>query len=165
MGSPLSYRFDHKMHHRFSDTDRDVHGPGQGYFFAHKTWMTENLIKLDTATGDKVLRFIHSNNYFILGLIYCGIGLISTQLLLVVAFATLINIIMGDVFNYMSHIKHPGSYRNHDTKDRSVNHIFWGYLAFCWHNNHHKTPNNCNEQHKWWEVDLLYHLIIKWIKV
>lgn len=38
IGSPLSYAYLHRWHHRFSDTDRDLHSPIHGRFHAFIGW-------------------------------------------------------------------------------------------------------------------------------
>lgn len=165
LGSPLTYSFDHRLHHKFSDTEKDIHGPKIGLFRAFFSYRTEELLKANSGRfKDKDIFFVHNNYYKIL-FTFLGITLlISPVLFIYVCFSIAFNIFVSDIFNYLNHWKYLGSYRNYDLKDNSSNHILWGYFAFCWHNNHHKYPFKANEQAKWWELDLLYHGVIRWIK-
>jgi len=165
MGSPLTYRFDHRLHHKFSDTEKDIHGPKIGLFRCFYGYQTEKLFKLnESAINDSTLIFVHKNYYLILLMIVAGLFFTSPLTLCYFSLAVAFNIFVSDIFNYLNHSKYTGSYRNYDLPDNSSNHPIWGYFAFCWHNNHHRYPSRANEQTKWWELDLLYLGVIKWVQ-
>lgn len=167
MGSPITYRLDHRIHHMFSDTDKDIHGPKKGIFLALFSYKTENAYNINLEKEkDKLLVSIHKNYYtWFYSLSILVLLVFGFKLFCIYCLAVLGNIfVVGDMFNYTTHLKFPGTYRNFDTKDNSTNHWYWGFLNSNWHNNHHKYPNRCNEQIKWWEIDWLYQLIIRWVK-
>ncbi|NBW57586.1 hypothetical protein EBR43_07355 [bacterium] len=165
LGSSFSYRFNHRLHHKFSDTKQDIHGPEVGLFTTIYGFKTEDGFKLtDNDRKDALAVFIH-NNYYLLFWSYLIISLVTSPVLfLILCFCVSFNIVMSDLFNFFNHFGHIGAYRNFATKDKSVNTIYGGYFAMCWHNNHHKFPLKANEQYRWWEIDLIYQLIIRWIK-
>lgn len=165
LGSPLTYRFDHRLHHKFSDTEKDIHGPEIGLFRAFHSYKTERLYKVnEDRIKDDVVLFVHNNYYKIVLTTPALLLLFSTKLFFYFCFVVAFNVFVSDIFNYLNHYRYLGAYRNFETNDHSTNHVVWGYLAFCWHNNHHKYPFNANEQIKWWEVDLLYQFMIRWIQ-
>lgn len=165
MGSPLVYRFDHRVHHTFSDTKDDIHGPMIGLFRGIFSYKSERLYKLDEGKiNDDVLVFVHKNYYLIQSLTILFVALFGMKVLTYFCLAVAYNIHISDIFNYLNHTSYPLSYRNYDTRDNSTNHPIWGYFTICWHNNHHQYPFKANEQVRWWEIDILYQTVIRWIQ-
>lgn len=151
------------LHHPFADTERDLHSPIHGNFQAYIGWQIN--LKPENVPfriGAKLIRepalkFLHKNY----NLVYWGtiavVALVSWKLaffgLLVPGFISIHQENMIDLF---CHVPWAG-YRNHNTKDQSVNNFILGYLAFGqgWHNNHHARPNSFDfGGDKWWEFDI-----------
>ncbi|GJQ73939.1 Desat1 [Trypoxylus dichotomus] len=61
----------HRMHHKYSDTDADPHNSKRGFFFAHAGWLLtekhpdvlakEKVMDLSDLTNDPLLKFQHSH--------------------------------------------------------------------------------------------------------
>jgi fatty-acid desaturase len=59
-------------------------------------------------------------------------------------------------------LTHLFGYRTYATGEDSRNNWFVGLLAMGegWHNNHHHDPASASVQHRWWEIDGTYYLIL-----
>ncbi len=59
-------------------------------------------------------------------------------------------------------LTHLFGYRTYTTGEDSRNNWLVGLLAMGegWHNNHHHDPSSASVQHRWWEVDVTYYLIL-----
>lgn len=58
-------------------------------------------------------------------------------------------------------LTHLFGYRNYETKDNSRNNWFVALLTVGegWHNNHHHDEASASNQHRWWELDIVYYEI------
>lgn len=59
-------------------------------------------------------------------------------------------------------LTHLFGYRTYATGEDSRNNWLVGLLAMGegWHNNHHHDPSSASVQHRWWEVDVTYYVIL-----
>lgn len=59
-------------------------------------------------------------------------------------------------------LTHLFGYRTYPTGEDSRNNWFVALVAMGegWHNNHHHDPASASVQHKWWEFDVTYYLIL-----
>ena len=157
----------HQLHHRISDTEKDVSSPIQHGFL--ESFFTYRMRKSVTRKihlknfcsraiiADKFLMFL-SKHFIVLIwtvmliLMLSGYGLLFNLFLLPV----LIEHTRTNVVSSLSHMDIPFSYRNYETKDNSQNNIIIGILSmgFGWHNNHHHNPRQKHNRVKWWELDV-----------
>ncbi|XP_022186709.2 acyl-CoA Delta(11) desaturase isoform X2 [Nilaparvata lugens] len=73
---------DHRVHHKFSETDADPHNAKRGFFFAHVGWLMQRkhpevlkkgaLIDMSDITGDPILAF-HTKYFNYFKLFFCFI--------------------------------------------------------------------------------------------
>ncbi|XP_069688704.1 acyl-CoA Delta-9 desaturase-like [Periplaneta americana] len=71
---------DHRVHHRFSETDADPHNSRRGFFFAHMGWLMQRkhpdvvrcgkLVDMSDVLEDPVVRF-HQKYFTLLKVIFC----------------------------------------------------------------------------------------------
>jgi stearoyl-CoA desaturase (delta-9 desaturase) len=180
--NPRAYAIMHRMHHAYSDTEKDPHSP---HFFKdvwHMTMHTKE-IYLDYAKynvePDKAFRGKYpewrlldriSNSWTVR--ILFGIG----YLLFYIHFATywwmflllpihfFMSPIHGALVNWCGH---KYGYSNYDNDDHSKNtlpvDIF--LMGELMQNNHHKSPNRINFAKKWYEIDPTYPVILLLDKV
>lgn len=153
-GDPIFWASVHNgSHHRYADTEKDVHSPIHGIFHSYLGWI------IDPKTFDS-LRFEYagkralSDKYFVY---------YQRYYLTIVTLTFLVVYNISPMFFFMSFI--PGiflafnqgpmvnvlchssiGYRNYDTNDNSNNITWLSYLTFglALHNNHHKYPNRAN---------------------
>ncbi|MEZ5346446.1 MAG: fatty acid desaturase [Pyrinomonadaceae bacterium] len=163
-GGPLSWVTTHRIHHAFTETDKDPHSPRNGVFWAHMGWIfkggaqehppeTHSRYSPDIVK-DGVHQFL--NKYYwmtnvIIGGILFAIGGWS-MVLWGVFFRTVWGWHTTWLVNSMTHL---WGTRRFETKDDSRNNAFVGILAWGegWHNNHHAYPRSSRHGLKWYEFD------------
>jgi stearoyl-CoA desaturase (delta-9 desaturase) len=163
--SPHLYRALHLAHHRYADTNKDVHGPFKGWFSMHKTLLSITNHVNHNIKNNKV-KFLHDNYYTLLFIFLFALTLVSIDMAIFYCFTVYFWLLMTDLYNYVNHTSwFPGNYRNFDTKDNSHNNLFIDWWSGTWHNNHHKQPSAITDQVMWYEFDPIYLFFIKPIKL
>jgi stearoyl-CoA desaturase (delta-9 desaturase) len=158
----------HRLHHAYSDHDKDPHSPhnlGYKLFGFDHMKKQEGEMKIflvkELMTPEQL--FIHKWYMLLLLPIVICIGLIDLQFLYWawIVPAMLIQLSTNN-FNYFGHTT---GYRNYETKDQSRNNAWlWPIiLGEAWHNNHHGDAKNYSTSNKFWEIDPL-SWVIKLIK-
>jgi stearoyl-CoA desaturase (delta-9 desaturase) len=157
-GSPLGWVYVHRLHHAFSDTEKDPHSP----FFAKFRIFYPSLLGLVKEFNVKIVKDMLSkfhrklNNYYVLFILSFTIvlSLIDVKLLFICWIIPVS--ITAWMMSFSTFLNHYWGYTNHETRDNSRNNLFFGYLMFGegWHNNHHKFPNSYTTKEKWWELDI-----------
>lgn len=168
--SPIVYwQVQHRHHHRHSDDADDIHSPRNGLFMSLVAWpfskqRIESVFKDRASTvnyarcmKDTAVKF--TSEYFILiNVIFLAtLTFINIELLGAASIAFLLEHVRLGLINSLTHLDNiPGNYRNHDTKDRSHNNLFLGFLTlgFGWHNNHHNDATKLILTERFWEIDL-----------
>jgi len=182
--NPRAYAILHRMHHAYSDTEKDPHSPHFfkdifGMMIATKNMYMDYLkYKIEPEPAfrgnypewpliDKI------GNSWIwrlgCGLFYIGFYIVFAEywwmyLLLPIHF--LMGPLHGAIVNWCGH---KYGYSNHDNEDHSKNSLPWDFLLMgeLFQNNHHKKPNSPNFATKWWEFDPTYPLmkVLHWMRV
>jgi stearoyl-CoA desaturase (delta-9 desaturase) len=160
----------HRVHHRFSDTDRDPHDSTKGFWHSHvlhlfvQDEIESNQSHLETYAPDLMkepyLRFLNRH------------GTLLAVLVLPVLYAIggWSWLLWGGFFRVaatwnvmwlVNSASHMWGYRNYETNDRTRNSWWVGLLAAGegWHNNHHAQPSCAAHGHRPWEFDLSYAFI------
>lgn len=150
--SPIIYASIHRHHHRYSDTDKDIHSPKHGLVHSIFAWSWNKNYNVKPAVDlmrDSLLVNLHNNLYkylFIASLILC---LIDWRLTVYIFLAGIgwNYLHMGLIRSALVHIKLPGSYQNYDAKDHSYNNKYLQVVDIGegLHNNHHAYPNKSNQ--------------------
>lgn len=163
-GSSITWVSIHRgYHHKFSDTNRDLHSPTKGIWHAFFGWtlkITENSGIVNLKSSVDLLRkpnhvWFHKHQLKIQWIVPMVIAMFNWQLALaLVVLPTGISILQDNLVNIFGHMPKFG-YRNFSVADQSSNFPLLGYLGWGqgWHNNHHKYPNNFDFGIRWWEVD------------
>ncbi len=157
----------HRHHHRFSDTDNDVHSPvRRGFWYAHLGWfftVQHNETKLD-AVPDLAkypeLRWLDRHPYLpavVIALIAFAIGGWSG---LVVGFFWSTVALWHATFSINS-LAHVIGRKRYVTGDQSRNNWWLALLTFGegWHNNHHHYQSAARQGFRWYEVDFSYYAL------
>lgn len=163
-GSILGWVYLHRLHHAYSDEERDPHSPhnlgyklfGFGHMKKQEGEMKVFLVK-ELITPAQL--FVHKWYMLLLLPILAIFAIIDLQLLYWawIVPAMLIQLSTNN-FNYFGHTT---GYRNYETKDQSRNNAWlWPIiLGEAWHNNHHGDAKNYSTRNKFWEIDPLAWLI------
>ena len=178
--SPRAYAILHRMHHAYSDTDKDPHSPHHTENVFTMMWKTKDIYNAVLAKKVKIEErfdrdFPHWNFIEKLGdswisRLAWGIGYSLFYVLVYVytdmhwAFFLLlpIHFLMGPVHGAIVNWSgHKYGYQNFDNKDKSKNSLVFDVLMMgeLFQNNHHKLPNSINFGAKWFEFDPTYPVI------
>lgn len=180
--SPRVYAIMHRMHHAYTDTDRDPHSPQndrnilimmrsarrvtQDIFNQNDTIEPRFLKNLpDWPLLDKIGHSMASRIGW--GALYLSIYIYaapSAWWWLLVPVHILMVPIHGIIINWFAH-KY-GSV-NFKLKNTSTNLFRVDLLMMgeAYHNNHHKSPNHVNFGFRWYELDLTYAIILLFSKI
>jgi stearoyl-CoA desaturase (delta-9 desaturase) len=169
--SPLAYWIvQHRHHHRFTDTPKDVHSPVNGNVNAFFLWVVDadklksvfdersSAVNLIHAMKDPAIRFFSTHYVLVIAAGLMVLAAIDPGLVWAMTIAYVLEQIRLGIINTALHrANFPGNYVNFPSEsDQSQNNILLGLLSlgFGWHNNHHHNPKKLILTHRWWEIDL-----------
>ncbi len=175
---PRAYGVMHRMHHTYSDTEKDPHSP---HFFKDVWQMMFNTIKIfrsfntgkntpepqfvkeylpawkrmDAIGHHIITRLVFAAAYTTLYILYAP----SWYWFLLLPIHFLMGPIQGAIVNWCGH---KYGYSNYDNGDHSKNSSPWGVLLMgeLFQNNHHHAKHNANFARKWFEFDMTF-LVMK----
>jgi stearoyl-CoA desaturase (delta-9 desaturase) len=182
--NPRAYAILHRMHHAYSDTEKDPHSP---HFF-------KDVFGMMIATKNMYMNYLQfkiqpepafQGNYpewpivdkignswgwrIACGLFYIGFYIAFANhwwLFILLPIHFLMGPLHGAIVNWCGH---KYGYSNHDNDDHSKNSLPWDFLLMgeLFQNNHHKKPNSPNFATKWWEFDPTYPVmkVLHWMKI
>lgn len=174
--NPRAYAIMHRMHHAYSDTEKDPHSP---HFFKDVIGMmvqTKNIyldyvrFKIEPEQAfrdnyptwpliDRIGDLWTTRSLFIMFYIAFYIQFAEYWwMFLLLPIHFLMGPIHGAVVNWCGH---KYGYSNYDNDDHSKNSLPLDFLMLgeLFQNNHHKKPNNVNFALKWYEFDPSYPII------
>lgn len=180
-GRPLAWVAIHRHHHRYSDTELDIHSPRRGFLNSFWLWMIRsdhsNSFKISLLSSRDLRkstivclfdRFYYPTVWATIAVLFLCFGFQSMSC--VIIFPMIISIMHESAINYFCHIGESTStlgYRNFRTQDSSLNYLVWGWMSFgaAYQNNHHFSPNEANFARLPAEVDLTYLAVrcISWL--
>ena len=166
-GNAVYFAGKHRLHHRYSDQQGDVHSPDQGFLqcwfgslvdcgyspekirervqdhlkYPELDWMFKNALAIPLALN-LVLFLAGGFTMMAIG------GCLSAVILLH----------QSSAVNYLCHCR---GYRSFETTDNSRNNPVVALLTFGegWHNNHHRFQNSAQSGMRWWEIDMFHWVI------
>jgi stearoyl-CoA desaturase (Delta-9 desaturase) len=165
----------HRLHHRHSDTEADVHSPVQrGFLYAHVGWIfvprndaTEYGVVRDLAQY-KELIWLNRQPYLPAALLAVATWLIAGWPGLAVGFCCSTVVLWHATFCINS-LAHVVGRQRYVTGDQSRNNWLLALLTMGegWHNNHHAYQASVRQGFRWWEYDPTYYAlrVLSWIGV
>ena len=164
---PLWWAAHHRDHHRFSDTERDVHSPTQkGFFWSHVGWILCD--KYAETDYDRIRDFaaypelVFLNKRDWIGPWALGIAcyLIGGWSGLVIGFFLSTVLLWHATFTVNS-LAHVFGRRRYATEDTSRNSVLIAALTLGegWHNNHHYYQASARQGFFWWEWDPSFYVL------
>ena len=180
--NPRAYAIMHRMHHAYSDTEKDPHSP---HFFKDVWEMTMHTkdIYINYAKFNVEPEKAFRGNYpewklldkiSNMWAVRIGFGVLyflfywqfasDLWMFLLLPVHFFMGPIHGAIVNWCGH---KYGYSNYDNNDKSKNSLPLDFLLMgeLFQNNHHKSPNSINFAKKWFEFDPTYPLILLFHKL
>ena len=163
---PLWWAAHHRDHHRFADTDRDVHSPMRGFWWSHVGWILcdkysatdESRIK-DFARCPE-LRWLNRHDW--VGWVAVAVAAFAVDGWrgLVVGFALSTVLLWHGTF-LVNSLAHVMGTRRFVTPDTSRNSLLIALVTGGegWHNNHHHYQASARQGFRWFEWDPTYYAL------
>jgi len=171
---PLWWAAHHRMHHKYSDTDRDVHSPLRGMWWSHVGWilckryMHTEWDQIRDFAKYPELRWLNKYHLvppFVLAAICFLVG--GWSALFVGFFLSTVLLYHGTfTVNSLAHIF---GRRRFVTDDTSRNSLLIALITNGegWHNNHHYYQSAARQGFFWWEIDISYYGLkaLSWLRL
>lgn len=166
----ISWVTTHRLHHAFTETEKDPHNITQGVYWAHIGWIFQGTAQMQNEAvmnryspdlmKDKVHVFM--NKYYWLSSVALGAILFAIGGFSMVLWG----IFLRTVFNWhttwmVNSVTHKWGSRRFESRDNSTNNALVAAVSFGegWHNNHHTYPRSARHGLTWYEFD------INWIQI
>jgi len=163
---PLWWASHHRVHHRYTDLDGDVHSPRDGFWWSHVGWILSTAYKGTDLDGIKdfaaypELRWLDRYNWVgpwsLAAASFLALGWGG---LLIGFFLSTVLLWHGTfLVNSMAHVVGRRRYATPDTSRNSfVIALVTGGEG--WHNNHHYLPASVRQGFRWWEYDPTWYVL------
>jgi len=165
----------HRHHHRYSDTELDVHSPRmRGFLYSHVGWIfTSQHGKTDLdAVPDLAkypeLMWLDRHPYLPATMLAVACFLLGGWPGLVVGFfwSTVLHYHGTFFINSLAHVHGKQRYV---TGDDSRNNWWLAIITLGegWHNNHHAYQRSTRQGFRWYEIDITYYVLValSWVRV
>jgi stearoyl-CoA desaturase (Delta-9 desaturase) len=163
---PLWWASNHRNHHKFSDTDRDIHSPRKGFWWSHVGWILcdkyneTNVEQIKDFAQYPEIRWLDKHNW--IGPWSLGVAcfLIGGWSGLVVGFFLSTVLLWHSTFlvNSLAHVMGRRPYKTEDTSKNSLI-IALITAGEGWHNNHHRYQSSARQGFRWWQIDTTYYVL------
>ena len=155
----------HRIHHAFTETDRDPHSTRPGFFWAHMGWIVKGTANdHDAATIKKYVPDLMKDKFHVFFAKYYYVPLVASAFVFyavggwsMVLWGVFLRVVLGwHTTWFVNSLAHIFGKRPFETKDDSTNNWFVAILTFGegWHNNHHAFPTSARHGLKWYQFDM-----------
>ncbi len=158
----------HRHHHRYSDTQHDLHSPiHKSFLYSHSGWFLDpNNRATDLSKVPDLARYpelVWLNRWDLVPVVLFAalIGFVFGWSGLVWGFCISTVLVWHAIHAIGSFGHRFGGYRRFATTDNSRNKWFLALvlLGEGWHNNHHFYPSSARAGFVWWEYDVVYWIL------
>jgi stearoyl-CoA desaturase (Delta-9 desaturase) len=170
----LWWAANHRHHHRYSDTDLDVHSPRKGFWWSHVGWILADKYKPTNFDAIKdfakypELRFINKHDWIAPWSFGVAAFVIGGWSGLVVGFFWSTVLLWHSTF-LVNSAAHVFGRRRYETDDTSRNSLLIALLTGGegWHNNHHHYQASARQGFFWWEIDTTWYALkaLSWVGI
>jgi fatty-acid desaturase len=154
----------HRIHHQFTETDKDPHSTKPGFWWAHLGWIIRGTANdHDAATIQKYVPDLMKDKFHValarfyyLPLLVSGVILFAIGGWSMVLWGVFARVVFGWHSTwFVNSATHFWGKREFETKDDSTNSAWVAILTFGegWHNNHHAQPSSARHGLKWYQFD------------
>lgn len=167
---PVTWVTTHRLHHAFTDTDKDPHSPRHGTYWSHMGWIfrgkaQNNSLQTMQRYSPDLMRdpfLVTLDKYYWIPTVLLGVGLVAIGGFSMVLWAVFLRTVIGWHFTWLvNSATHLWGTRRFETRDDSRNNGLIAALTWGegWHNNHHAYPRSARHGLRWYEFD------INWIQI
>lgn len=155
----------HRRHHRYSDTEQDVHSPIlRSFAYAHVGWImvprneSTDIEAVKDLAQYKELLWLDRHQYLPAAVLAAACFLIAGLPGLVVGFCWSTVLVWHATFSINS-LGHLIGRRRYVTGDHSRNNWLLAFITMGegWHNNHHAYQASVRQGFRWWEYDFTFY--------
>ena len=167
---PLTWVTTHRIHHAFTETDKDPHSPRNGTYWSHIGWIMRG--QAQNQSWATMVRYcpditkdrfqVALNKYYYIPPIMVGVLLFAIGGFPMVLWGVFLKTVIGWHFTWLvNSATHLWGTRRFETRDDSRNNALIAAVTFGegWHNNHHAHPRSARHGLSWYEID------INWIQI
>ena len=163
---PLWWAGHHRIHHRYTDVDGDVHSPRDGFWWSHVGWILSTKYKATDLSTIKdfaafpELRLLERFSWVPVWLLGIGCFLIGGWGGLLIGFFLSTGLLWHGTF-LVNSATHLFGRRRYATPDTSRNSLIIAVITGGegWHNNHHYLPASSRQGFTWWEFDPTWYTL------
>lgn len=175
---PLWWAAHHRSHHRYSDTENDVHSPYaygalnsfpkllRGFYWSHVGWMLSphsyetDFERIQDFARYPEIRLLNQFWYIPPGMLAFGCWWFGGWGGLLVSFFLSTLLLWHGTFCINS-VTHLYGKQDYETWDASKNSLFLSLVTLGegWHNNHHRFPSSERQGIWWWQIDITHYLL------
>jgi stearoyl-CoA desaturase (Delta-9 desaturase) len=161
---PLWWAANHRAHHRYADTESDIHSPQRGFWWSHVGWIlcdkygATRLDEIKDFARYPELRFLNKRDWIGPWALGFACYLIGGWSGLVVGFFASTIALWHSTF-LVNSLAHVFGRRVYETPDTSRNSLLIALVTGGegWHNNHHRYPASARQGFRWWQIDTTYY--------
>ena len=158
---PIAWTTTHRLHHAFTDQEKDPHSPRVSAWWSHMGWIFQGTAQNQPDSArkryspdlmkDPYLVFI--DKYYYVTTLILAAGLFAIGGWTMVLWAVVVRVTVSWHFTW--------GYRRFDTRDDSRNNILVAAVTFGegWHNNHHAFARSAKHGFTWKEFDINWYQI------
>jgi sn-1 stearoyl-lipid 9-desaturase len=162
---PISWVTTHRVHHAFTETDKDPHSPRNGTYWSHIGWIFRGTAQhqpeatRNRYTPDMVKDKFHIflDKYYYVTIIALGVALFAIGGWSMVLWGVFLRVAVSWHFTWLvNSATHLWGSRRFETRDDSRNNGLVALVTFGegWHNNHHAHPRSARHGLTWREFDV-----------
>lgn len=155
----------HRLHHQFTETDKDPHSTRPSFWWAHMEWILrgtaqdhdEAILKRYVPDLLKDKFHVALARFYYVPLILSGVVLFLIGGWSMILWGVFARVVFGWHSTWLvNSATHFFGARRFETNDDSTNNWAVALLTFGegWHNNHHAQPASARHGLKWYEFDL-----------
>jgi stearoyl-CoA desaturase (delta-9 desaturase) len=164
-GSPIAWVTTHRIHHKFTETEKDPHSPNNGTYWSHIGWILRGTSQTyDEGTVQKFVPDMLKDRFHVLISKYFYVPITLSGILLwaifgwqVMLWGVFVRVVIGWHTTWLvNSATHIWGSRRFDTTDTSTNNFWIAMMTWGegWHNNHHAYPTSARHGLTWKEFDL-----------
>ena len=155
----------HRIHHQFTETERDPHSTRPGFWWAHLEWIVRGTAQdHDEETLKRYVPDLLKDRFHVVLARFYYVPLVLSGFILfaiggwsMVLWGVFVRVVFGWHSTwFVNSATHLWGNRHFETKDDSTNNWWVALLTFGegWHNNHHASPSSARHGLKWYQFDM-----------